>query len=392
MSSLADAARHRDNEVSAFQALPKHAMLVDRAARVHVANAGAEKLVRHLFQDEAVPERWALPDVFEISSEDAVREMLIAASGDAMLLPLRAKRPGLPRRIRFRVGAIRNGTRAPNRFVLVSESGDALGKPFRELNAELEGANERARRERQHRLCLEKANNDLNAANAELKSFAYAVSHDLKSPLQTVSMLLSELDACGSRALDREKAELVGMSRETLSRMSVLIEDLLHYTELIGSVMPCEPCPLEEVLADVIADLRAEITGASATVRTGPLPVVSGEPVMLRVLFQNLLSNAIKFRHPDRPAKIDIGAEEADSDEMVTIRVADNGVGIAPEYRARIFDLFSRLHRHDEIPGSGLGLTMCRRIVQNLNGTLDVDENPDGGSIFILKLNVARDD
>lgn len=77
---------------------------------------------------------------------------------------------------------------------------------------------------------------------------------------------------------------------------------------------------------------------------------------------------------------------------MVTIRVADNGLGIAPEYRARIFDLFSRLHRHDEIPGSGLGLTMCRRIVQNLNGTLDVDENPDGGSIFMLKLKVARDD
>lgn len=302
MSSLADAARHRENEVSAFQALPKYAMLVDRTARVHVANAGAAKLVRHLFHDETAPECWALPDVFEISPEDAVREMLFAASGDVMLLPLRAKRPGLPRRMRFRVGAIRNGTRAPNRFVLVSESGDALGKPFRELNAELEGANERARRERQHRLCLEKANSDLNAANAELKSFAYAVSHDLKSPLQTVSMLLSELDACGDRALDQEKAELVGMSRETLSRMSVLIEDLLHYTELIGSVMPCEPCPLEDVLADVIADLRAEITGAPATVRTGSLPVVSGEPVMLRVLFQNLLSNAIKFRHPDRPS------------------------------------------------------------------------------------------
>ncbi|QFT92129.1 Phytochrome-like protein cph1 [Roseovarius sp. THAF9] len=333
-----------------------------------------------------------MPDVFEISREEALREMIIAASGDGILLPLRAATSGLPRRIRFRVGAIRDGGRETSGFVLVSDNADPLGKPFRELNAELESANAKARRERQHRRLLQKSNDDLYAANAELKSFAYAVSHDLKSPVQTVSMLLSELDEFGSDKLDAEKSELVSMSRETLSRMSVLIEDLLRSTHLIGSEIKLAPCALERTVEEVIADLRAEITGAGARVQTGALPVVRGDAVMLRILFQNLLSNAIKFRHPDRRPEIVIGAGPPDAEGRIRITVADNGIGISPEHRSHVFDLFSRLHRHDEIPGSGLGLTMCRRIVQNLNGTIEVDENTDGGSIFTLRLEVADDD
>ncbi|WP_254703995.1 ATP-binding protein [Roseovarius sp. THAF9] len=330
--------------------------------------------------------------MFEISREEALREMIIAASGDGILLPLRAATSGLPRRIRFRVGAIRDGGRETSGFVLVSDNADPLGKPFRELNAELESANAKARRERQHRRLLQKSNDDLYAANAELKSFAYAVSHDLKSPVQTVSMLLSELDEFGSDKLDAEKSELVSMSRETLSRMSVLIEDLLRSTHLIGSEIKLAPCALERTVEEVIADLRAEITGAGARVQTGALPVVRGDAVMLRILFQNLLSNAIKFRHPDRRPEIVIGAGPPDAEGRIRITVADNGIGISPEHRSHVFDLFSRLHRHDEIPGSGLGLTMCRRIVQNLNGTIEVDENTDGGSIFTLRLEVADDD
>lgn len=389
---MAEAARQLPAEVSAFRALPKHVMLVDRAARVQAVNAGVERLLQRLFEDRPVPAEWALPDVFEISREAVLREMIIAASGDGMLLPLRAATPGLPRRIRFRVGAIRDGGRETNGFVLVSESVDPLGKPFRELNAELENANAEARRERQHCRVLQKANDDLNAANEELKSFAYAVSHDLKSPVQTVSMLLSELDDCGSGALDAERAELVGMSRETLSRMSVLIEDLLRYTQLIGSEILLAPCALERTVEEVIADLRAEITGAGARVQTGALPVVQGDAVMLRILFQNLLSNAIKFRRPDRRPEIVIGAGLPDAEGKVSITLADNGIGISPEHRRHVFDLFSRLHRHDEIPGSGLGLTMCRRIVQNLNGTIEVNENAGGGSTFTIRLGVADDD
>ena len=113
---------------------------------------------------------------------------------------------------------------------------------------------------------------------------------------------------------------------------------------------------------------------------------------MLRILFQNLLSNAIKFRRSDRRPEILIGAALHDAEGRVSITVADNGIGISQEHRRHVFDLFSRLHRHDEIPGSGLGLTMCRRIVQNLNGTIEVDENAGGGSTFTIRLGVADDD
>lgn len=317
---MAEAARYPPAEVSAFRALPKHVMLVDRAARVQAVNARVERLLQRLFVNRPVPDELALPDVFEISREEALREMIIAASGDGILLPLRAATSGLPRRIRFRVGAIRDGGRETSGFVLVSDNADPLGKPFRELNAELESANAKARRERQHRRLLQKSNDDLYAANAELKSFAYAVSHDLKSPVQTVSMLLSELDEFGSDKLDAEKSELVSMSRETLSRMSVLIEDLLRSTHLIGSEIKLAPCALERTVEEVIADLRAEITGAGARVQTGALPVVRGDAVMLRILFQNLLSNAIKFRHPDRRPEIVIGAGPPDAEGRIESR------------------------------------------------------------------------
>ncbi len=389
-SILVNRVGQEELERSAFMALPKHAILVDRSARVCASNAMAARLARGVTGCSAVPDQWGLSDVFDISPEAAIKEIIVAASGGILLFPLRDPAPGSPSRMRFRVSPVRNGGAAPRHFVLVSERGDALGKTFRDLNAELEHVDAEARRERAYRRSLQRANEALNASNAELKSFAYAVSHDLKSPVQTVAMLLSEMSECNEGDLGDDVTELVDMSRETLSRMSVLIEDLLRYTQLIGTYIRKAPCDLNAIVDEVIADLRAEVKGAGATVRRGDLPVVLGDAVMLRVLFQNLVSNAVKFRCPDRPPEIMVESGARDPDGRARIEVRDNGIGIAPEYRDRIFELFNRLHRHEDIPGSGLGLTMCRRIVHNLKGGLEVGENPGGGSVFTVSLRMPE--
>ncbi|QFT81877.1 Phytochrome-like protein cph1 [Roseovarius sp. THAF27] len=335
---------------------------------------------------------WYLPDVFAVSREAATREILLAASGSDLVFPLRNAGPNGPQDVRFRVSAIRTGSRAPEHFVLLSQGQDVLRAPFDLLNAELEKADIEARRERAHRRSLQRANKVLNASNAELKSFAYAVSHDLKSPIQTVSMLLSEMAQCQEGGLDYDLAELIRMGQETLQRVSVLIGDVLRYTQLIGSDMSMSRCDLNIILEEVISDSRAEIKETGATVRHGKLPVVFGDAVMMRILFQNLIGNAIKYRHPERAPEILVQPGRKGAQGHVRIEVRDNGIGIAPEYRDRIFDLFSRLHRHDEIQGSGLGLTMCRRIVNRLDGEIEVLENSSGGSVFLVSLKVFKDD
>ncbi|MBY5990375.1 sensor histidine kinase [Roseovarius atlanticus] len=381
-----------DLSCSAFHALANHALVVDRKARVCAANRKAEQLLRDTMKHANEPDAWYLPDVFAVSREAATREILLAASGSDLVLPLRKAGPNGPQDVRFRVSAIRTGSRAPEHFVLLSQGQDVVRAPFDLLNAELEKADIEARRERAHRRSLQRANKVLNASNAELKSFAYAVSHDLKSPIQTVSMLLSEMAQCQEGGSSDDLADLIRMGQETLQRMSVLIGDVLRYTQLIGSDMSMSRCDLNIILEEVISDSRAEIKETGATVRHGRLPVVFGDAVMLRILFQNLIGNAIKYRHPERAPEILVQPGRKGAQGHVGIEVRDNGIGIAPEYRDRIFDLFSRLHRHDEIQGSGLGLTMCRRIVNRLDGEIEVLENSSGGSVFLVSLKVFKDD
>ncbi|MFN3208625.1 MAG: sensor histidine kinase [Roseovarius sp.] len=379
------------SESSGFRALPNPAMIVDRAGLICTVNARAERQFRHAGAQAGRTDEMCLSDIFDIAPVTAAREIRAAASGDVLILRPRDTDASADGPWRFRVGAIRSGAPVTERYVLVSEGTDALANPFRALNAELEAANDMARRERWARQQLEKSNAQLNEANAELRSFVYAVSHDLKSPVQTVTMLLSEAESGDDPPLGGSAAELIDMSRQTLARMSTLIEDLLHYTELVGAEASLVPCALNDVVDDVVADLRAEIVAARAQVLRDDLPVVPGDAVMLRLLFQHLMSNAVKFRHPDRAPVVAVRCAPSQDGCQVAVSVIDNGIGIAPEYRERVFELFGRLHRHDEIAGSGLGLTMCRRIARCLHATLDLSENPGGGCIFTLHTGVAED-
>ena len=227
------------------------------------------------------------------------------------------------------------------------------------------------------------------ALREEQREFTYSISHDLKAPVNTISILLAELAAfdCGER--DAEFRELLGMGIDTARRMSALIEDVLDYTRVIGNEMSTEPVAIDAVIGGILTDLRADIHAAGATVRAGDLPVVAGSPMQLRALFQNLIANALKFRKPNAPPLITIAAENDRNGRHVRVIVADNGIGIAPENHARVFKLFQRLHVCNEYPGTGLGLALCQRIARNHGGHIDLASEFGRGAAFTVHLQGA---
>ena len=229
----------------------------------------------------------------------------------------------------------------------------------------------------------------------ELRAFAYSVSHDLKSPSNTLELLLHELrDAHGPR-MDAESAELLDLGFATVRRMKTLIEDVMRYTSIIGQEAPLGSVPLADVLSDVIEDLRADIRACDGVIDVKGLPVVRGHATHLRMLFQNLLGNALKFRRPGVPPRISVidTSRAFDTrrpfDRRRSITVADNGMGIPEAAQERIFTMFQRLHTHGEISGTGLGLAICRRIVLSHGGEISVRSTPGSGSAFTVTLETA---
>ena len=223
-----------------------------------------------------------------------------------------------------------------------------------------------------------------NDANEELRSFAYSVSHDLKSPSITLELLLGELRHAMKETADDEATSLMDSAQKTVGRMQQLIEDVLHYTRVIGSAKFQDSVNLDQTFSDLLEDLKGEISRASARIEIDPMPSLPGDPVQLRILFQNLLGNAIRYRKPDTAPAISVSCRR--TGPIVTISVKDDGIGIDPAMHDRIFQLFARLHGEKEYPGTGLGLATCRRIAANHNGSIRVDSAPGKGSTFSVSL------
>ena len=239
-------------------------------------------------------------------------------------------------------------------------------------------------RELQERLeDLRRVNIQLQQTNTEQSQFTYAISHDLKSPVNTVAMMLDLLE-CDE--LDEDSRELVDAARATTARMRGLIQDVLDYSRLVGQEPHFEQVDLAELCAEVLDDLRAEISGSAAEVEISDLPQVRGNPGQLRSLFQNLISNAIKFRRPCTPPRITVRATEKPQGVGAEILFCDNGIGIGEAYLTRIFGLFQRLHTYEEYAGSGIGLTLCQRIVGYHHGDICVRSTTGEGSCFVVRL------
>lgn len=183
--------------------------------------------------------------------------------------------------------------------------------------------------------------------------------------------------------LDQDADEFIGFAVDGVIRMQDLINDLLAYSRVGTRALQVDTVDTGRLLDQVVGDLAAAIEESSATVSHGPLPTLPGDPTQLKQLFQNLLANAIKFRG-ERPPEVQVTAERQGDAWVFAVR--DNGIGIEPEYRERIFVLFQRLHTRAEYPGTGIGLAICKKIVERRGGRIWVESEPGQGTTFRFTL------
>lgn len=225
---------------------------------------------------------------------------------------------------------------------------------------------------------------ELQRSNRELEHFAYVSSHDLQEPLRTVASFSQLLAARYHGKLDQDADEFIQFIVDGAKRMQTLINDLLFYSRIGTRGKPFEPVDLTHELRGVLSDLDFAIGDSGAVVSHDPLPVVTGDDGQLRQLLQNLVGNALKFRRPGEPPQVRISAARNGSEWRFDVR--DNGIGIDPQYFERVFIIFQRLHGRDDYPGTGIGLAVCKRIVERHGGRIWVDSEPGRGSTFHFTL------
>ncbi len=240
---------------------------------------------------------------------------------------------------------------------------------------------------RRAELAREEQARELARSNADLQQFAYVASHDLQEPLRMVASYTQLLARRYKGKLDADADEFIRFAVDGATRMQTLINDLLSYSRMASNKAEASAASCERALERALANLRAAIDEAGATVTHDPLPVVHGEENQLTQLFQNLVGNALKFRRSEAP-EVRVTAERTGSEW--TISVADNGIGIAPEYRERVFVIFQRLHPRTDYPGNGMGLAICKKIVERHGGRIWVHSPPGEGTIFRFTLPAQR--
>jgi light-regulated signal transduction histidine kinase (bacteriophytochrome) len=240
---------------------------------------------------------------------------------------------------------------------------------------------ERARRE----AALRSRSEELQRSNADLERFAYVASHDLQTPLRNVASYAQLLGRRYRGRLDSDADEFIGYIADGCKRMSQMVIDLLNYARVNSDAFPPTAVSADAAMAEVLANLRAEIEAVHAQVVVEPLPTVMASSSQMVSLLQNLLGNALKYRHPERIPEITVRARR-ERGGMWRFSVADNGIGIEPQYFERIFNFFERLHPQHVYGGTGVGLAICRRIVRRFGGEIWVDARPGLGATFLFTL------
>ncbi|MFY9307927.1 MAG: PAS domain S-box protein [Bacteroidia bacterium] len=227
---------------------------------------------------------------------------------------------------------------------------------------------------------------ELKRSNAELEQFAYVASHDLQEPLRMVTSYLQLLEKRYKEQLDSDAFEFIAFAVDGSNRMRNLIHSLLEYSR-INRIKPFEWIDTKELINDVLLNLQTSIAENKAVITIRDMPQIYGDYVLINQLFQNLIANAIKFRNETVP-KIVISASE--TEEEYVFSIADNGIGIQAEYVEKIFVIFKRLHSKEKYPGTGMGLAICKKIVERHNGKIWVESVPENGSVFYFTLKKRR--
>lgn len=222
-------------------------------------------------------------------------------------------------------------------------------------------------------------------SNADLEQFAYVASHDLQTPLRNMVSYAQLLDRRYRGRLDNDADDFIGFIVASSKQMTQLITDLLEYSRVASQDRQLRGISAEPPLLAAIANLKRDMERIGASITTGPMPEVMAESSLLVSLFQNLLGNGLKYHSPHRKPELSVTAERI-STEFWRFAVTDNGIGIESSYHAKIFEIFQRLHPDATTSGTGIGLTLCRRIVLRLGGSIWLDSAPDQGTTFYFTL------
>jgi len=230
---------------------------------------------------------------------------------------------------------------------------------------------------------------ELQRSNTALNEFASVASHDLQEPLRKILSFGERLEIAAGPVLDGEARQHLARMLSAALRMRTLINDLLQYSQVTTHVQSFAPTDLSGIARDVLGDLETVIADAGGRVDVGTLPVIDADALQMRQLLQNLLGNAIKYRRPDLPPVVRLSSTRPDP-RHCSIIVADNGIGFQQEHADRIFRMFERLHGRSEYDGSGIGLAICRKIVERHRGTIAAASTAGQGATFTVTLPVTQ--
>ncbi|MBI2201214.1 MAG: hypothetical protein HYU43_04660, partial [Armatimonadetes bacterium] len=245
---------------------------------------------------------------------------------------------------------------------------------------------------------LRRQTEELQRSNAELEQFAYVASHDLREPLRKIQAFSDRLQLTMGSKIDERERDYLERMRGAAERMQTLINDLLAFSRITTRAQPFVQVDLNQVMREVLSDLEVSVEQTGGRVEVGNLPTIEAEPTQMRQVLQNLLSNGLKFHRPEEPPlvriyssllpapSLNLDGRGALGNEFYQILVQDNGIGFEEQYLDRIFTLFQRLHGREDYEGTGMGLALCRKIVERHAGHITAKSKPGKGSTFIVTL------